>query len=146
MESTLIKLDIYLVKKKRDDVDDGTGCTSCRDTCSENCVCRYFQIIFHLSATYVPAVLAFWLVMLWANSFTWSNRVQCISCSKACRCSENCTNRPFRKDKKIKIVKVKIILWKCITFFTSNFIVVIEFCSFSLWFMLTVLLLLVFAN
>ncbi|XP_024960491.1 histone-lysine N-methyltransferase ASHR3 isoform X1 [Cynara cardunculus var. scolymus] len=31
-------------------------------------------------------------------------RLQCISCSKACRCSEICTNKPFRKDKKIKIV------------------------------------------
>ncbi|KAJ9550804.1 hypothetical protein OSB04_014849 [Centaurea solstitialis] len=31
-------------------------------------------------------------------------RLQYISCSKACRCSEICTNRPFRKDKKMKIV------------------------------------------
>ncbi|KAH9806245.1 Histone-lysine N-methyltransferase ASHR3 [Citrus sinensis] len=33
-------------------------------------------------------------------------RVQYISCSKACHCSETCNNRPFRKEKKIKIVKV----------------------------------------
>ncbi|KAF3452908.1 hypothetical protein FNV43_RR03341 [Rhamnella rubrinervis] len=72
-----IRRNIYLVKKKRDNVDDGTGCTSCTNTCSENCVCR----------------------------------VQCISCSKACRCSENCTNRPFRKDKKIKIVKTDLCGW-----------------------------------
>ncbi|GMH16616.1 hypothetical protein Nepgr_018457 [Nepenthes gracilis] len=38
-------------------------------------------------------------------------RVQCISCSKACHCSENCTNRPFRKDKKIKIVKTELCGW-----------------------------------
>ncbi|PON99308.1 Histone-lysine N-methyltransferase, SET [Trema orientale] len=38
-------------------------------------------------------------------------RVQCISCSKACRCSENCTNRPFRKEKKIKIVKTELCGW-----------------------------------
>ncbi|XP_015891518.3 histone-lysine N-methyltransferase ASHR3 [Ziziphus jujuba] len=72
-----IRRNIYLVKKKRDIVDDGAGCTSCRSICSENCVCR----------------------------------VQCISCSKACHCSENCTNRPFRKDKKIKIVKTELCGW-----------------------------------
>lgn len=38
-------------------------------------------------------------------------RVQCISCSRACRCSENCTNRPFRKEKKIKIVKTLLCGW-----------------------------------
>ncbi|CAI0394233.1 unnamed protein product [Linum tenue] len=38
-------------------------------------------------------------------------RVQCISCSKSCRCSENCTNRPFRKDKKIRIVKTELCGW-----------------------------------
>ncbi|CAN1328789.1 Histone-lysine N-methyltransferase ASHR3 [Linum perenne] len=40
-----------------------------------------------------------------------STRVQCISCSKSCRCSENCTNRPFRKDKKIRIVKTELCGW-----------------------------------
>ena len=29
-----------------------------------------------------------------------------MSCSKSCRCSDLCSNRPFRKDKKFKIVKV----------------------------------------
>ncbi|XP_062078486.1 histone-lysine N-methyltransferase ASHR3 [Humulus lupulus] len=72
-----IRRNIYLVKKKRDDADDGTGCTSCSSECSQNCVCR----------------------------------VQCISCSKACRCSGNCTNRPFRKEKKIKIVKTEHCGW-----------------------------------
>ncbi|XP_050215222.1 histone-lysine N-methyltransferase ASHR3 isoform X2 [Mercurialis annua] len=38
-------------------------------------------------------------------------RVQCISCSRACRCSGNCTNRPFRRDKKIKIVKTEYCGW-----------------------------------
>lgn len=38
-------------------------------------------------------------------------RLQCISCSKACRCSERCTNKPFRKDKKIKIVLTESCGW-----------------------------------
>ncbi|XP_043711311.1 histone-lysine N-methyltransferase ASHR3 [Telopea speciosissima] len=38
-------------------------------------------------------------------------RVQCISCSKACGCSDACTNRPFRKDKKIKVVKTQFCGW-----------------------------------
>ncbi|KAL5699118.1 [histone H3]-lysine(4) N-trimethyltransferase [Ranunculus cassubicifolius] len=32
-------------------------------------------------------------------------RVQSISCSKDCVCSVTCTNRPFRKEKKIKVVE-----------------------------------------
>ncbi|KAH6818540.1 SET domain group 4 [Perilla frutescens var. frutescens] len=38
-------------------------------------------------------------------------RVQCISCSKACRCSKNCTNRPFQKVKKFHIVKTELCGW-----------------------------------
>ncbi|XXG58516.1 hypothetical protein AAC387_Pa04g0815 [Persea americana] len=38
-------------------------------------------------------------------------RVQSISCSKACHCSDMCTNRPFRKDKKVKIVKTQYCGW-----------------------------------
>ncbi|KNA23382.1 hypothetical protein SOVF_025220 isoform B [Spinacia oleracea] len=38
-------------------------------------------------------------------------RVQSISCSKACHCSEACTNKPFRKEKKIKIVKTELCGW-----------------------------------
>ncbi|XP_022988562.1 histone-lysine N-methyltransferase ASHR3-like isoform X2 [Cucurbita maxima] len=38
-------------------------------------------------------------------------RVQCISCSKACHCRDTCTNRPFRKEKKIKIVKTEYCGW-----------------------------------
>ncbi|XAR66718.1 Histone-lysine N-methyltransferase [Bertholletia excelsa] len=73
-----IRRNVYLVKKKRNDIDGDIGCTNCSSTkCSEDCVCR----------------------------------VQCISCSKACRCSEMCTNRPFRKEKKIKIVKTELCGW-----------------------------------
>ncbi|KAL1172587.1 hypothetical protein V6Z11_A05G358300 [Gossypium hirsutum] len=35
-----IQTDVYLVKKKRDDVVDDIGCTSCSSTCSKDCVCR----------------------------------------------------------------------------------------------------------
>eukprot|EP00256_Glycine_max_P062645 XP_014632150.1 histone-lysine N-methyltransferase ASHR3 isoform X2 [Glycine max] len=37
-----IRRNIYLVKKKRSDADDGAGCTSCSSTstCSDDCVCR----------------------------------------------------------------------------------------------------------
>ncbi|OUZ99581.1 SET domain [Macleaya cordata] len=38
-------------------------------------------------------------------------RVQSISCSKSCHCSETCTNRPFRKDKKVKVVKTQFCGW-----------------------------------
>ncbi|CAI9098600.1 OLC1v1035276C1 [Oldenlandia corymbosa var. corymbosa] len=38
-------------------------------------------------------------------------RVQCISCSKACKCSERCTNRPFRNEKKISIVQTALCGW-----------------------------------
>uniref|UniRef100_A0A162AA92 Histone-lysine N-methyltransferase n=1 Tax=Daucus carota subsp. sativus TaxID=79200 RepID=A0A162AA92_DAUCS len=38
-------------------------------------------------------------------------RVQCISCSKSCRCSETCNNRPFRKGKKIEVVKTENCGW-----------------------------------
>ncbi|KAL7200180.1 hypothetical protein ACSBR2_022310 [Camellia fascicularis] len=73
-----IRRNVYLIKKKRNDVDADIGCTNCSSTqCCEDCVCR----------------------------------VQCISCSKACRCSEMCTNRPFRKEKKIKIVKTEFCGW-----------------------------------
>ncbi|XP_074369406.1 histone-lysine N-methyltransferase ASHR3-like isoform X2 [Apium graveolens] len=38
-------------------------------------------------------------------------RVQCISCSKSCRCSDMCTNRPFRKEKMIEVVKTENCGW-----------------------------------
>ncbi|XP_010548495.1 PREDICTED: histone-lysine N-methyltransferase ASHR3 [Tarenaya hassleriana] len=72
-----IRRNIYLVKKKRDNANDGVGCTNCGPACSRSCVCR----------------------------------VQCISCSKVCSCPETCGNRPFRKDKKIKIVKTEFCGW-----------------------------------
>ncbi|KZV29601.1 histone-lysine N-methyltransferase ASHR3-like [Dorcoceras hygrometricum] len=41
----------------------------------------------------------------------WKRRVQSISCSKACLCSEKCVNRPFRKEKKIQLVKTELCGW-----------------------------------
>ncbi|XP_047323284.1 histone-lysine N-methyltransferase ASHR3 [Impatiens glandulifera] len=38
-------------------------------------------------------------------------KVQYISCSKACRCSENCNNRPFQKERKVKVVKTENCGW-----------------------------------
>ncbi|KAL6633998.1 hypothetical protein ACP70R_026669 [Stipagrostis hirtigluma subsp. patula] len=38
-----------------------------------------------------------------------------MSCSKNCRCSDLCTNKPFRKDKKIKVVKTKRCGWGAVT-------------------------------
>ncbi|PIA46038.1 hypothetical protein AQUCO_01600362v1 [Aquilegia coerulea] len=38
-------------------------------------------------------------------------RVQSISCSKDCNCSETCTNRPFRKEKKVKVAKTEHCGW-----------------------------------
>ncbi|CAH2077420.1 unnamed protein product [Thlaspi arvense] len=72
-----IKRNIYFVKKKRDDANDGVGCTNCGPTCCRSCVCRF----------------------------------QCISCSEGCGCPETCGNRPFRKEKKIKIVKTEHCGW-----------------------------------
>ncbi|XP_020578365.1 histone-lysine N-methyltransferase ASHR3 isoform X2 [Phalaenopsis equestris] len=34
-----------------------------------------------------------------------------LSCTKACHCSEMCTNKPFRKEKKIKVVKTNLCGW-----------------------------------
>ncbi|MCL7033204.1 hypothetical protein MKW94_004180 [Papaver nudicaule] len=38
-------------------------------------------------------------------------RGQSISCSKSCHCSEACTNRPFRKEKKVKVVRTQFCGW-----------------------------------
>ncbi|XP_022882783.1 histone-lysine N-methyltransferase ASHR3 isoform X2 [Olea europaea var. sylvestris] len=38
-------------------------------------------------------------------------RVQCISCSKGCLCKGDCKNRPFRKEKKIQLVKTEHCGW-----------------------------------
>jgi len=52
----------------------------------------------------------------------WLIRGLSMSCSKNCRCSDLCTNRPFRKDKKIKIVKVLDFLGTFVTnLFTPHF-------------------------
>lgn len=33
-------------------------------------------------------------------------RVQSMSCSKDCKCSDKCSNKPFRKDKRLRVCKV----------------------------------------
>lgn len=40
---------MYLVKKKRDDVDADVGCTNCNGSsmCLEDCVCRYYNFAVH---------------------------------------------------------------------------------------------------
>ncbi|KAK8954577.1 Histone-lysine N-methyltransferase ASHR3 [Platanthera zijinensis] len=38
-----------------------------------------------------------------------------LSCSKTCHCSEMCTNRPFRKEKKIKVVKTNSCGWGAVS-------------------------------
>jgi len=74
----LIRRNVFLIKKKRDDADDGVGC-SCKsqDECGDDCECR----------------------------------VQSMSCSKACKCSDKCCNKPFRKDKRLKVVKTQHCGW-----------------------------------
>ncbi|KAH7414732.1 hypothetical protein KP509_14G008000 [Ceratopteris richardii] len=71
-----IRRNIFLVKKKRDDIDDGVGC-SCKESCQENCECR----------------------------------AQTMSCSKSCVCNERCGNKPFRREKKYKLVKTLACGW-----------------------------------
>ncbi|CAH9086482.1 unnamed protein product [Cuscuta epithymum] len=73
-----IRRNVYLIKKKRDNLGADNGCTNCSSTkCLDNCICR----------------------------------VQSISCSKACRCSGKCSNRPFKEEKKIKLVKTELCGW-----------------------------------
>ncbi len=36
----------------------------------------------------------------------WGGRVQSMSCSKNCNCRDNCCNMPFRKERRLKVVKV----------------------------------------
>ncbi|KAF5725898.1 histone-lysine N-methyltransferase ASHR3-like [Tripterygium wilfordii] len=39
-------------------------------------------------------------------------RIQCLSCSKSCHCGpESCTNRPFRNEKKMSLVKTELCGW-----------------------------------
>uniref|UniRef100_A0A7I4FKW4 AWS domain-containing protein n=1 Tax=Physcomitrium patens TaxID=3218 RepID=A0A7I4FKW4_PHYPA len=70
-----IRRNVFLIKKKRDDADDGVGCScqSAQDVCGDDCECR----------------------------------VQSMSCSKDCKCSDKCCNKPFRKDKRLKVSKVQ---------------------------------------
>ncbi|KAL9224144.1 hypothetical protein vseg_000210 [Gypsophila vaccaria] len=76
-----IRRNIYLVKRKRE--RDGTRVEPGCTSCNSSSTCSKDCLC----------------------------RVQSISCSRACRCSEACTNRPFRKDKKIKIVKTGLCGW-----------------------------------
>lgn len=77
---THIRRNVFLIKKKRDDFDDGVSC-SCHidDTqvCGEDCECR----------------------------------VQSMSCSKSCECRDKCTNKPFRKERRVKVVKTEHCGW-----------------------------------
>ncbi|KAK8520477.1 hypothetical protein V6N12_004414 [Hibiscus sabdariffa] len=97
----MLLIDVYLVKKKRGDVVDDIGCTSCGSTCSEDCVCS-------LLVCGSPKAN---VVNLNPIPDCTPVRVQCISCSKACRCPESCTNKPFSKEKKIRIVKTELCGW-----------------------------------
>ncbi|CAK9214333.1 unnamed protein product [Sphagnum troendelagicum] len=75
----LIRRNVFMIKRKRDDSDDGVGCGcgSTGDTCGEDCECR----------------------------------VQSMSCSKNCNCRDNCCNMPFRKERRLKVVKTEHCGW-----------------------------------
>jgi hypothetical protein len=55
-----------------------------------------------------------------------------MSCSKNCRCSCLCTNRPFFKNKQIKIVKVTFLSFMCLLAFLGTPAYVFPFSS-KLW-------------
>ncbi|CAM6086683.1 unnamed protein product [Calypogeia fissa] len=76
---THIRRNIFLIKKKRDDSDDGMTCScgSEGSECGEGCDCR----------------------------------VQSMSCSKDCVCKNICTNKPYRKEKRLKVVKTEFCGW-----------------------------------
>ncbi|XP_024366290.1 uncharacterized protein [Physcomitrium patens] len=78
-----IRRNVFLIKKKRDDADDGVGCScqSAQDVCGDDCECR----------------------------------VQSMSCSKDCKCSDKCCNKPFRKDKRLKVSKTAHCGWGAFT-------------------------------
>lgn len=40
--------------------------------------------------------------------------MQSMSCSKDCKCSHNCSNKPFRKDKRLKVIKVRFFKHTCL--------------------------------
>ncbi|XP_060171692.1 uncharacterized protein LOC132602903 isoform X2 [Lycium barbarum] len=94
-----IKRNVYLIKRKRDDINADIGCTSCRSTeCSDSCVCSKMGTNSNDSFT----------IFCDLHKYNW---VQSISCSKACHCSDMCSNRPFRRDRRIKLVKTELCGW-----------------------------------
>jgi len=56
-----------------------------------------------------------------------------MSCSKNCRCSDLCTNRPFRKDKKIKIVKTERCGWGAVALEPLEKVIDDAICERRLW-------------
>ncbi|PAN06987.1 hypothetical protein PAHAL_1G303300 [Panicum hallii] len=56
-----------------------------------------------------------------------------MSCSKNCRCSDLCTNRPFRKDKKIKIVKTERCGWGAVALEPLEKVIDDAICEQRLW-------------
>ncbi|KAJ7531076.1 hypothetical protein O6H91_14G031500 [Diphasiastrum complanatum] len=74
-----IRRNVFLIRKRRDDFDDGVGCTcdSNGSGCADDCECR----------------------------------VQSMSCSKSCKCEKICANKPFRKEKRLRVVKTDLCGW-----------------------------------
>ncbi|XP_055822961.1 uncharacterized protein LOC129891579 isoform X2 [Solanum dulcamara] len=60
-------------------------------------------------------------------------RVQCISCSKACHCSDTCSNRPFRRDRRIKVVKTELCGWGVVALESINKVIDDALCEKRLW-------------
>ncbi|XP_049414250.1 uncharacterized protein LOC125876991 isoform X2 [Solanum stenotomum] len=60
-------------------------------------------------------------------------RVQCISCSKACHCSDMCSNRPFRRDRKIQVVKTELCGWGVVASESINKVIDDALCEKRLW-------------
>ncbi|XP_052145694.1 histone-lysine N-methyltransferase ASHR3-like isoform X2 [Oryza glaberrima] len=56
-----------------------------------------------------------------------------MSCSKNCHCSDMCTNKPFRKDKKIKAVKTKRCGWGAISLEPLEKVINDATCEQRLW-------------
>ncbi|KAF9615804.1 hypothetical protein IFM89_026475 [Coptis chinensis] len=67
------------------------------------------SVVDSVNVHYNIWMLDSWMVLFSVHQAM--NMVQSISCSKDCRCSEMCTNRPFRKEKKIKVAKTEYCGW-----------------------------------
>ncbi|KAF8772948.1 hypothetical protein HU200_005350 [Digitaria exilis] len=78
----------------------------------------------------VPTVTMTQLVKVVTAGMSCSFHLLCslVSCSQACHCSVKCSNKPFRKEKRIKIVKTQHCGWGAIALETiENDDFVIEF-------------------